>query len=238
MGTQRKLSEAVADKQSLDELYDFVRHALRYREAAGDLAPRQLKPSDIVDEVLAQAGRERLGQENREKTLERLRELAARRIESEVARLRRERDRAVHIEEGIPETPPEEAARTLGEEILYFYQPDEDLKVEDVLPDAKIPSPERAVELRELQQCFVSALNALPREWRQALRLRYRDGLSGQRFAEAMHRSAPDSERILEHATAYLRQRLVDSGCEFDQRDAESLLPFEAEAPPERGSGH
>lgn len=238
MTTQRNRSEALIDKRRLEELYDFVKHELRYREAVGDLIPREIKPSDIVDAVVIQAGREHLAQASAEKISERVRDLAARRIQSEAARLRRERNRAIHIEDDVPETPPQEEVKTLGEEIFYFYQPDEDLKIEDVLPDVRIPSPEQAVEVRELQQCFLSALDALPREWRQALRLRFVDGLSGASFAKAMHHSEPESERILQHATAYLRQRLLESGCAFEPPAAESLLPFEAEVAPERGSGH
>lgn len=231
-------NSAGIDKKRLDELYEIVKHDLHYREAVGDLIPGELEPSDIVDAVVLRAGRERHAQASPEKITERLRELATRQIESEAARVRRERDRAVHIEEDIPETAPEEEVKYLGEDTLYFYQPDEDLKMEDVLPGARIPSPERAVEMRELQECFAAALNALPREWRQALRLRYRDGLSGARLATAMHRSEQDCERILERATAYLRQRLLESGCDFDQADPQSLLPFDTKLRSERDSRH
>jgi len=69
--------------------------------------------------------------------------IAVDRLDDEINRLASERERApVHIEEDIPETSPKEWVTTLGEEILYFYQPDEDLKVEDVIPAPEGINPE------------------------------------------------------------------------------------------------
>jgi hypothetical protein len=42
-----------------------------------------------------------------------------------VKRCQKDRERAVHIEED-PDIRPEEYITRLGENILYFYQPDED----------------------------------------------------------------------------------------------------------------
>ena len=55
--------------------------------------------------------------------------------------LQRQRTLA-HIGDDVPETPPAEAVSTLGDEILDFYEPDEDLKLEDIIPDFDAPSPE------------------------------------------------------------------------------------------------
>ena len=63
-----------------------------------------------------------------------LNELATKHLESAVNRSKAARSRVVHLEEDIPETPAAEAVSTLGEEVLHFYQPDEDLKLEDIFP--------------------------------------------------------------------------------------------------------
>ncbi len=47
-------------------------------------------------------------------------ELANEQLQREIKRLKSERNRTVHIEEDIPETPPEEEVTTLGEEIFDF----------------------------------------------------------------------------------------------------------------------
>jgi len=48
------------------------------------------------------------------------------------------------------------AVSTLGDEILDFYQPDELLTLEDVIPDLEVSTPEQATE--ELRRCVRTAL--------------------------------------------------------------------------------
>ncbi len=206
----------------LNKLYEFVRHQLGYFESVGDLEPGELKPEDVVDAVLMRAYRAFVSNPPQSDVENRLIELATKQLQSEVKRRRAERKRAVHIEEDVPETPPEEEVKTLGEEILYFYQPDEDLKMEDVLPDLSIPSPEEVAELREFRRCVNEASAALPREWRRALQLRYIDGRTAKDVAKSLRKSEHEVERVLEHARQYLRQRLIESGCALndDERRA------------------
>ena len=88
-------------------------------------------------------------------------ELAKEQLRREVKRLKSERNRTVHIEEDIPETPPTEEVSTLGEEILDFYQPDEDLKLEDIFPDVEVSTPEELASLPKRNCCAAST-----RPWR------------------------------------------------------------------------
>ena len=79
-------------------------------------------------------------------------------LAAEVKRSRSERKRTVHIEEDVPETPPQQFASTLGDEILDFHEPDEDLKLEDIVPDLTVPTPEQETEAAELRRCVDEAL--------------------------------------------------------------------------------
>jgi DNA-directed RNA polymerase specialized sigma24 family protein len=124
---------ALAVRQ-LPKLYRLIRPQLEAYETAGELMPGELSAEDVIDEVLLRAYSEFVRDPDKRRPGSRLERLAQERLESEVRRLGAERACSVHIEEDIPETPPAEAAATLGEEILYFHQPDEDLKVEDVMP--------------------------------------------------------------------------------------------------------
>lgn len=103
-----------------------------------------------MDAVLLRAYREFVKDPSGRKARGWLIKLAREHLEAEVKRLQSERDSAVHIEEDIPETSPRAEVSTLGEEVLYFYQPDEDLKLEEVIPDIKVPTPEQATEIKEL----------------------------------------------------------------------------------------
>jgi len=209
--------------QQLDRLYELVRHQLAYFESAGDLMPGELTPEDVVDAVLLRAYHEFVKQPAEREVGGWLVDLAKEQLRREVKRIKSERNRTVHIEEDIPETPPQEEVTTLGEEILEFYQPDEDLKLEDIFPDVDISTPEQmAAAKEELLRCVNAALARMPRAWRRALRLRHGEGLTDEELAEALDKQEPEIERILEYARQHLRESLLESGCTFIVKGSET----------------
>jgi RNA polymerase sigma factor (sigma-70 family) len=203
--------------EHLSELGEYVRHALAAREAAGDLTPGEITTQDVVDDVILCAYRE-FGRKPEEQQLgDWLRRVAKERIRSEIRRRRWEREHLIHIEEDLPEPSLTEEAALLGEEILYFYQPDEDedLKVEDVVqdPTAAVPGDDLEDEQRELRRCVDLALAELPRLWRRMLVLRHVKRLTSGRIARVLHLPEAEVSRTVVHALAFLRQRLLESGC-------------------------
>lgn len=224
--------------QHLERLYEFVRHRLAYFESLGDLAPGELAAEDVVDAVLLRAYHEyvnpsrdsglslskveRVKEPAGRDLLSWLIEFATERLRSEVKRLKSERNRKVRIEEDIPDTPPIEEVSTLGDEILDFYQPDEDLKLEDIFPDVEISTPEEMTAAKEeLLRCVNASLAAMPKEWRRALRLRHAEGFTDAELADALHKAAPEIERILEYGRQHLRESLIESGCTFIAKASE-----------------
>ena len=216
----------------LNSLYRYAQHLLSYYEALGDLPAGQIEVEDVVDAAVLGAYRE-LGQSGAARKPDDLKRrliLHARAyVRNEINQATARRDLTVSKEEDIPETPPEEEAMTLGEEVMDFFEPDEDLKVEDVVPDLDVPTPEQEVERAELRQCVDSALAGLPEEWRAVLRLRFERGLKGAALAKALGKSAAETSRLRKLAQTYLKQRLVESGCAFTPasppKDARSARP-------------
>lgn len=200
----------------LGKLYEFVRTELDTARAAGDVMPREVTSEDIVDEVVLRAYQEFAKNPNPGNIRDTLMKLARERVKKEIGQLRAWHRQTVHTEEDIPETPPEEGVSTLGDEILDFYEPDEDLKLEDIIPDLSIPTPEQVAEMNELRLCLSAALAAMPRQWRRALLLCHVEGLAGARLAKAVGKSEPETQRLLEHARHYLREKLMESGCDFN----------------------
>jgi RNA polymerase sigma factor (sigma-70 family) len=224
--------------RELKGLYRFVRHQLAYAESVGDLVPGERNAEEIVDEVLLQAYREFVKEPDKREIGAWLIELAKKRIQAAVKRSRTERNLTVHIEEDIPETPPAEEVSTLGDEILDFYQPDEDLKLEDVFPDADISTPEDFVAAEEeLAQCVNAALAAMPNEWRRALHLRHSGGLTLKELHEVLKKDEPEIERILEYARQHLRQSLIESGCTFIAKGTENRSGSRPKAKSEKHEG-
>jgi RNA polymerase sigma factor (sigma-70 family) len=197
----------------LTRLYRFVHDRIRAYEAAGELMPNELAMEDVVDEVLLRAYRDYVRDPHRRPTGRGLLRLARERLEAERRRLQAERRRGLPIEEDIPEGSRLDRETQLGEQILYYFQPDEDLRREDILPDPKAPPPDQVEDRDELRRCLSAALAALPREWRRALELRFLDGADAPKLASELGKPESEAEHIVEHARAFLRQRLVESGC-------------------------
>ena len=209
-----------AASRELSRLYEFVRRQLNYFESIGDLVPGELSTEDVIDAVVLSAYHEFVKQPKDRDIGNWLTELAMAHLHRKVKRLKSERNRTLHVEEDIPETPPVEEVTTLGDEILDFYQPDEDLRLEDIFPETEVSTPEDFVAAKEeLLRCVNASLAGMPKEWRRALRLRHTRGLTDAELAEALDKSEPEIERILEYGRQHLRQTLVEAGCTFITKD-------------------
>jgi RNA polymerase sigma factor (sigma-70 family) len=214
----------------LSRLKEFVGHVIGFAESRGDLAKGQLTIDDVVDATLVDAYREYLMNPTPGNIQAWLIRLATKQIAAEIKRTRFDRDRTVHLEKKVPETPPREEVSWLGEEIMDFYQPDEDLKMVDIVADIEVPTPEQEVERQELRQCVRKAFNAMPAESRRVLLLHYIQGLTIKELAARDGKPEPEIQRILDSGRKYLRQRLIDSGCTFGAVDSEESLRTEVEA--------
>jgi RNA polymerase sigma factor (sigma-70 family) len=240
MTSDQQASFFLLVKPQLERLSHFVDHVIRFAEARGDLVPGQVVAADVVDAALLRACEEYLKKPVRGEIQRWLIQFAAREVETEIRRSKRERNHAISTEENIPETPPAEEVTTLGEEILYFYQPDEDLKVEDVIPDLEVPTSEELAETRELRGCVRSALASMPRDNRRVLLFHYVQGLRGRELARLIGKPPSDVARLLEDARTHLRQKLIDAGCTLRGGGEPSIQPaqiLDRYAPPSTKKG-
>jgi RNA polymerase sigma factor (sigma-70 family) len=194
-------------------LYHFVRHLLGYQEAVGNLRPGELPADEVVDALLVRAYREFVKQPPPSRPKGWLIEQARRQVAIEVRRLGVWQGRtSVHTEDEVPATPPAEYVTRLGEEILEFHEPDENLKVEDVIPDLDLTAPDERAESDELRWSVTAALAGLPEEWREIVLLHHVEGLAGAELARVAGTSPAEVEAVLDLARQYLRQRLVEMG--------------------------
>ena len=177
-------------RRNLRALYRFARHELAYRRNAGDVLGDEIAVEDVVDAVMLRAWNEFSAEPKRRRSAGWWVRLATEWLDGETARLGAERETTRHFEEDVPETPPAEEVSTLGEEILYFYQPDEDLKLEDLIPDLETEDPEVVAESDEVRDQVRAALVEMPAEWRRALLLHLTEDLGPAELADALGRSS------------------------------------------------
>jgi RNA polymerase sigma factor (sigma-70 family) len=198
----------------LNALHDFISHELSYAEALGDLAPGELTTEDVLDAMLLRAYQEFVKTPVQGEIRSWLTKLAMNQLDTEIKRSKSERSRTpAHVEQDVPGTPPEQAVSTLGDEILDFYQPDEDWKLEDTLPDFEIPTPEEEAEANELRRCVRESLTTMPTDYRRLLVLRHVQGLTVSELAKVTGKAESEIDAALNNAQQHLRQRLTEAGC-------------------------
>jgi len=196
----------------LDRLYDFIRRELAVRRLSGELSPRGVSAEEVLDAVVLEAC---TGEKPDDEPVDRwLLRLATARIDAEVRRERAARRGEVRIEEKVPPTPPELWVSTLGEEILDFYEPEEKLRLEDLLPDGDVPTPEDAAARREIRRWLDRVLAALPAAWRLAFVLHHAEGLSEREVARVLGAPEADVRSMLEHARDFIQERVRETGKE------------------------
>ena len=199
-------------RRHLPALYRFVRHELAYRRDAGDLLRGELTVEDVVDAAMLRAYNEFAADPKRRRSAAWWIRLATEFLDAETARFTAERETTRHLEEDVPETPPQEQVSTLGDEILDFYQPDEDWKLEDLIPDVESDDPEAAAESDEVRDRARAALAEMPAEWRRALLLHLTEDLGPAELAHALGRQESEIATVLEQAREHVRRRLEEAG--------------------------
>jgi RNA polymerase sigma factor (sigma-70 family) len=215
------LSALVEDH--LPALYNFVRREIAYHVAMDDLRADELTPDDVVAAVVVRAQREFVKKPESRDIRGWLIQLTLDELEREVMRTKANGAPAARIEEDIPETLPQQEVSTLGDEILDFHQPDEDLKLEDAIP-ARTPTPEEILENHELQNYIARTLAHLPRAYRRAFVLRYVEDFSVAEIARILGTTAQQVEHDLARAQDSLRHRLMKAGLALQTHDMERMF--------------
>jgi len=196
----------------LDEIYGYLHREILYLETIGDVRAGTLEPADIVAGALLRA-LERFSQRpHRMEVKEWLLALA----HEEIAAALREEPIAQSLD--AAQEPQAEEPTAREEELYEFWEPEERLKLEDLLPDPTADDPEQAVELRDVRRALVRALAALPRAWRQAVMLTTFEGLSSAQAGKVLGRSEEELEEVLRHAHAFLEARAKEAGFEYEPK--------------------
>jgi len=193
-------------KSHLKGLYNFVRREIAYLTASGELLPGQVTPDDVVDDVVVRAYAQQSEQPASLALEHWLRKLALEVLDEQVAR-RLPAARLVSLE-----TPVDSEIEEDDEQLYEFYQPDEALRLEDLVVSPEAAAPESVLARYEQALRSQQLLAWLPRPWRQVVVLADVEGLSDTEIAAVMGIPAEMVASLRHFAEAYLRAKLRDGG--------------------------
>jgi len=191
----------------LDALYQFIRRELAYHQALGDLSPADAGPDEILDSVLVRGYEGFRDRPDHLEVFPWLTKLALEVIGEEME-AHRVRERRVATEEREAEGPME-VSDGLDTEIYEFYQPDEVIRLEDVIPNPESPIPEEAEALFQRNLLVQEVLALLPRRWRQALVLTDVNEMAAGDVAEILGCPEEEVDAMRRCAESFMREWLA-----------------------------
>ncbi len=183
----------------LDDLYDFARREITYLQAIDDLRPDDIQPDELVDAVLVASWEQRGSKPDDLDLRAWLHQLAIDLLDREVEESQKRR-LAISTEEVIED-------EDIDTNLYEFYQPDEVLKVEDLIgvPE-QLPEIEAKQVLLEQQQAQ-PAMAQLPRTWRRAALLHHTAGFPVPTVASILRREVAAIEELLSIVARFLAER-------------------------------
>jgi RNA polymerase sigma factor (sigma-70 family) len=199
--------------QHVPRLSQYVQREIAYYLATDELIPDLAPVEAVVDETVMRALTE---YEARPANLPFDRWLIT--LASDVldqrlqqAQLSREaagRDEA-RVEQRLSRVPPEQQGCGVEDEMYDWYQPDENLHLEDIVADPHTPSPEEIATHRQLQQELDQTIAFLPKRWRDVFVLHSIEDFSLEQVSLVTGQSLEEIQQDLQSAREFLRARLT-----------------------------
>ena len=182
--------------------YNYALREIRFRCYQGFSKPGDITVKDILDDVLVQVADRMLSRFDERRALRIIYDEIRKMIDGQ---LRPPGTGMVPLEQTIE---PEDIDRRYEE----YYQPDEMIKVEDIVIDENAEIPEQKIEYQEIEIYIDRVLSQLPADWREAFILIEREGISAEELAKNRNRSVESVLHDLEMTKIFLREKLGDAG--------------------------
>ncbi|MFO7890593.1 MAG: hypothetical protein R6V04_09670 [bacterium] len=201
-------------KKQLNRLYRLARHEIVNLQLQGKREPGELLPQDVLDESILMVYR--TGKKN--KTSSEIEHHLIQAIYEVTEVLSREidekRKKEISIDKQIRQLKEEDMVTSLGEEMLYFYEPDEVLKLEDMVKDQGSLRFQDIPEEKEIQKRLYQIINRFPGEHRKVFTLLFIEDYSEEEVALLLKKSPTEIKTIKNQALDQLAEIL-----QFDKID-------------------
>jgi DNA-directed RNA polymerase specialized sigma24 family protein len=192
----------------LQELYSHVRRLIRFAQLAGDIPVNHLRPGEVVDDILVRGYELFRANPEEEFSHATMYRLADQIIRDEVNNYKDKEQSGVSLEEKISHYDPRWEVSDLGEEALAFYQVEEALVYGDVMPDAHLPDPLRALDEKEQMNGVFQSLSSTSSPARSAFLLERMEGFEPYEIAWMQDRSEEEVRSDIQRCEEILRNQL------------------------------
>ncbi len=188
----------------LQDLHSHVVRLIRSSQLATDLQPNYLKPGEVVNDVVLRAYEAFRSNPEEEISPARLYQIAENIILDEINNFKDYQESTVSMEEASPRGHQWDV-NDMGEGADQFYQREEPLLFEDVMPDVHIPDPVRALnEGEQMEGIFVGLSEKNPFA-RSAFLLNRVEGFEAYEIAWIQEREEKDVLKDIEECETRLK---------------------------------
>ncbi|MDA2929565.1 HPF/RaiA family ribosome-associated protein [Acidobacteria bacterium AH-259-O06] len=196
---KRELENAI--NQNLDQLENYIRRELYHQVLVENIPVGLVQAQALLDEVFLEVT---------SKTAARPENIPLQQWMFQIAR-ERVRNRIHDWQAACEELHVEETAKTSSrwdDEVLNFYQPDEVLRLEDLLRDEHSTTPEELLAREEVQEQLQEAIVRLPSSIRESFVLFALEGFNSDETAMIMGKDPSEVLEDVEKARLELRRRM------------------------------
>lgn len=210
-------SEPASIEQLIDRhvpfLAEYVRRAMEHFQATGELDAEAVPSEAIMDETVMRAMSEYRTNppiSSVEDWLVRLADdVFKQRIEQEQQRRESAVQQEQPVEQRLSRVSPEQRGSAVEDEMYNWYQPDEKLHWEDIVPDPHVPSPEEIVARRQFQQEIEQIIATLPKRWRDVFVLHIIEDFTLEQVCLVTGQSLEEVQRDYQLARDFLRRQMA-----------------------------
>lgn len=199
----------------LDAVYDTVRRELTYMEASGSVREGRLHVGDLVNATILR-GLERFERRQAEFSVGNwLKRLAFETIDAAARDAKRTLPDSAASLESEPDVQAQDPT-VADQQMFEFYQPDDVLRLEDLVVDDSAPDPEAEATRHEAALALHQAIAALPALWRRVLFSLDLKEDTAEKASMTLGIPEDDVRWIAEAARAHIREKMQEFGYPTD----------------------
>jgi len=195
----------------LQDLYSHVRRLIRFSQLSGEIPVNHLKPGEVVDDILVRGYELFRSQPEGEFSHATMYRLADEIIRDEISNYKDKEESGISLEEEITRHDPRWEVSDLGEGVRAFYQEEEVLLYGDVIPDAHVPDPARALDEKEQMSGIFQSLSGASSLARAAFLLERMEGFEPYEIAWMQDRAEEEVNSDIQKCEEILKRTLLST---------------------------